>query len=96
VLIFAGIILTGLIYVIYCIQHDAYVSLNENANRLMVILSIIGGVNLLISIMHIKEGTMIEDGVISFNCMNLLCGIMILTITVILFVHTKLQAGEDE
>lgn len=96
VLILAGILLSVLVYVVYCIWHDAYVSLNENANRLMVVFTIIGGVNLLIGIMHIVEGTMIEDGIITFRCINLLCGIMMLMVTGILFAHTKLQKGEDD
>ena len=96
VLILAGILLSILVYVVYCIQHDAYVSLNENANRLMVVFAIIGGVNSLIGIIHIMEGTMIEDGMITFRCMNLLCGIMMLAVTGILFVHTKLQARDED
>ena len=96
VLILAGILLSVLVYVVYCIQHDAYVSLNENANRLMIVFAIIGGVNSLIGIMHIIHGTIIEDGIITFRCINLLCGIMMLVVTGILFAHTKLQAGEDE
>ena len=96
VLILAGILLSVLVYVIYCVRHDAYVSLNENANRLMIVFSIIGIVNTLIGVMHIIEGTMIEEGMVTFRCMNLLCGIMLLFVTGILFAHTKLQAGEEE
>ena len=96
VLIIGGVLLSALVYVVYCIQNDAYVSLTENANRLMLVFTIISGINIFIGIMHIIHGTMIENGVLTFRCINLLCGIMMLIITIVLFIHTKLQLGEDE
>lgn len=96
VLILGGILFSVLVYVVYCIRHDAYVSLNENANRVMIVFTILGGVNTLIGVMHIVEGTMIEDGMLTFRCMNLLCGIMLLAVVGVLFAHTKLQASEED
>ena len=96
VLIMAGILITVLIYAIYCIQHDAYVSLNENANRLMIVFTLLGGINFLIGIMHLIHGTMVKDGILTFHGINLLCGILLLVVAGVLFVHTKLQSGEEE
>jgi len=96
VLIMIGILLTVLVYVIYCIQHDAYVSLNENANRLMIVFTVIGVINTFIGVMHLIHGTMFKDGVFTFHGMNLLCGIFMLVVTVVLFAHTKLQSSEEE
>ena len=96
VLILGGILISMLVCVAYCIWHDAYVSLNENANRLIVMLSVFGGMNLLIGISHIVHGTMIENGVLTYHCMNLLCGIALLIITAILLVHMKRQKADEE
>lgn len=96
VLIMGGMLLSVLVYAVFCIQHDAYVSLNENANRLMLVFTILGGVNSFIGIMHCVHGTMIEDGILTFRSINLLCGILLLAVAVVLFAHTKLQAGEEE
>lgn len=96
VLIFGGILLSVLVYVVYCIFHDAYVSLNENANRLMIVFVVLGVVNILIGIMHILHGTMVENKILTFHCINLLCGILLLAIAVVLFVHTRLQTREEE
>lgn len=96
VLIMMGILLTVLIYAVYCIRHDAYVSLNENANRLMIVFIILGGINTFIGVMHVVHGTMFEDGVFTFHGINLLCGIFLLVVAVVLFAHTKLQAREEE
>lgn len=96
VLIMIGILLSVLVYVIYCIQHDAYVSLNENANRLMIVFVILGGFNTLIGVMHLIHGTMFKDGVFTFHGINLLCGIFLLLVAVVLFAHTKLQTREEE
>jgi len=96
VLIMFGIMLSVLVYAVYCILHDAYVSLNENANRLMIVFIFMGGINLLIGIMHIVHGTMVEEGILTFHGMNLFCGILLLVVAVVLFGHTKLQSGEEE
>lgn len=96
VLILIGILLSVLVYVIYCIQHDAYVSLNENANRLMIVFIVIGVINTFIGVMHLVHGTMFKDGVFTFRGINLLCGIFMLVVTVVLFAHTKLQSHEEE
>ena len=96
VLIMIGILLTVLVYAIYCIQHDAYVSLNENANRLMIVFIALGGFNTFIGVMHVIHGTMFEDGIFTFHGINLLCGIFLLVVAVVLFVHTKLQSREEE
>ena len=91
-----AILLTVLVYVVYCIHHDAYVSLNENANRLMIVFVILGGFNTLIGVMHLIHGTMFKDGVFTFHGINLLCGIFLLLVAVVLFAHTKLQTREEE
>jgi len=96
VLIMMGILLTVLVYAVYCIRHDAYVSLNENANRLMIVFIILGGINTFIGVMHVVHGTMFEDGIFTFHGINLLCGIFLLVVAVVLFAHTKLQAREEE
>ena len=96
VLIMMGILLTVLIYAVYCIQHDAYVSLNENANRLMIVFTVLGGVNTFIGIMHVVHGTMFENGILTFHGINLFCGILLLAVAVVLFAHTKLQSREEE
>ena len=96
VLIMGGVLLSVLVYAIYCIWHDAYVSLNENANRLMIVFVILGGFNTMIGVMHLIHGTMFENGVFTFHGINLLCGIFLLLVAVVLFAHTKLQTREEE
>lgn len=96
VLIMFGILLTALVYAVYCIQHDAYVSLNENANRLMIVFIALGGFNTFIGVTHLIHGTMFENGVFTFHGINLLCGILLLVLAVILFTHTSLQLCEEE
>lgn len=96
VLIFGGILISVLIYVVYCIWHDAYVSLNENANRLLVMFFVLGGVNVSMGVMHMIHGTMIENGVLTFHCLNLLGGIALLVIAGTLAVHMKRQKADEE
>lgn len=95
VLIMMGILFTVLVYAVYCIKHDAYVSLNENANRLMILFTILGGINFFIGVMHLIHGTMVVEGILTFHGINLLCGILLLVVAGTLFAHTKFRSDEE-
>lgn len=82
VLLFFGIILSMAVYVIYCIWKEAYIALNENVKKVNIAFVIIGIVNIFIGVMHCLTGTMIEDGILTFRCINLLCGVFILIVAI--------------
>lgn len=96
VMLFFGIIVSVCVYAVYCIRKEAYISLNESAFRFKVMFSILGVVNIGFGLMACFHGEMIEDGVLTFRCLNLLCGIFLLVIAILLHIHTKLIEKEEE
>lgn len=85
-----GIVLAVSINVVYCVFKDAYFALNEKKNQLMVVFGVIGGLNILLGILSICEGTVVVDGVFTYRGCNMLCGMLFVVIWVALFVK-KLQ-----
>lgn len=75
-----GILFGVFIYASYCIWNEAYFSLNENRGRVFIAFAVIALVNFIIAAVNIMNGTMMKNGVLTFQCMNLLCGIMLVLI----------------
>lgn len=84
------------IYVIYCIWNEGYFALNENRKRLMVAFAVIGVGNLLVSAVNIAEGTMIENGKLTFRSLNLCCGLLLIVVFVTLLLKKVCKDGKDE
>lgn len=84
------------IYVIYCIWNEGYFALNENRKRLMVAFAVIGVANLLVSAVNIAEGTMIENGKLTFRSLNLCCGLLLIVVFVTLLLKKVCKDGKDE
>ena len=96
VLLFLCIIISVSVYAIYCIRKEAYISLNESASRFKIMFSALGVMNIGIGLMAYFHGGMIVDGVLTFRCLNLLCGIFLLVIAIVLHIHMKLIEKEEE
>ncbi|MGN0431976.1 MAG: hypothetical protein ACI4EQ_06420 [Lachnospiraceae bacterium] len=96
VVLFFGILLSTFVYVIYCIWKEAYISLNENVKKVNIAFVIIGIVNIFIGVMHCMQGDMIEDGILTFRCMNLMCGIFILIVAIIIGCVELAKKREDD
>lgn len=43
-----------------------------------------------------NDGEIATDGVLTFRCLNLLCGIFLLAIAIVLHIHMKLIEKEEE
>lgn len=78
------------VYAWYTILNDGYFALNERIPQTIVTFTIIGLANLLIGLNQIMNGDIIVDGVITYNCVNLVSGIfMLITVLVILIKQHK-------
>ncbi len=78
------------VYAWYCILNDGYFALNEKVPQTIIAFALIAVVNFIIGISSLLEGDMIEEGVITFNCLNLVCAIfMLITVLVILIKQHK-------
>lgn len=80
-----------------CIVKDAYLSLKEKPRAVMSMLTVVAVLNLAIGAVNWKNGRVVEDGVLTSNAVNGICGIALLTLLVVYFVNyllAKREAGE--
>lgn len=77
---FIGICLGTLVFAVYCIMNDAYVSLNETTKKTYILFAVVGALNLVVGVRNIMDGTAIENGVLNDNCLNLICGVLFITL----------------
>ncbi|MCR5651393.1 MAG: hypothetical protein K6F86_09465 [Lachnospiraceae bacterium] len=86
-IMFVGI----LVQVTYSIFNDAYLGINTNKKRLMIICIIAGLCNLLGVVGNIKGGTFIVNGVVSDAGTNLLCCILMVVIGIELLIKDSMD-----
>lgn len=91
-----GMMLGCAVYAIYCILNDGYFSMNENMPRVLFVLISLGLVNLILGIHSIIRGDIVEDGMLTIQSMNLLCGlIMLFILTVAAIKHIRSKNEEE-
>ena len=100
------IVLLGvLVHVVYCIWHDAYVSLMEVRSRVYLLLAVLGLLNLILGIRNVAIGTAFTKGKLNLAGMNLFVGALLLIVFAVLFLRsvipergfdTEDEDGEEE
>ena len=91
-----GAILSIMVYAIYCIWNEGYLSLNENPRRIMVAFTVLGVINIVFGMHSIFEKELIENGILTFHCINLVVGTILLVIVSVLALKRALNKKEDE
>ncbi|MBQ9120710.1 MAG: hypothetical protein IJY09_11770 [Lachnospiraceae bacterium] len=89
---FIGIAIGAGVYATYCIWKEGYISLNENYKRVCIVIAIVCIWNFGLGIGSIEDGKLIENGVLTFRSINLICGILSIWILLQLFVKHCLDA----
>ncbi len=98
VIAFGMIIISIMIFCVYCIFKGAYWGMNNNKRNYVIVIGGIGVLNLVISIASIVRGDFIVDGVISGTVVNFLCAVMMIVVlgaAGIKEVRDKRNADED-
>lgn len=70
--LFAGIAVLA----VTAIRRDAYLGLYERPRRIMVLFAVIAAVNLAIGVLHLLEGGVVVNGILTFRVVNLLVGVL--------------------
>lgn len=85
------IVIMGIgVYAWYTILNDGYFALNERVPQTVITFIIIAIANFMIGISAWLDGGMVKNGVITFECLNLVCAIFLLiTVLVILIKQHK-------
>lgn len=80
---FASVMAAFLVFLSYCIWNDAYLTRNEKPVPMIIIFAVVGGINLLLGVLHIVDGTFIENGRVSDCIINLICGIVFVVLALV-------------
>lgn len=95
-----GVCIALTVFAITCIFQDAYMSLYENAKGVIMMLSIVGVLNLVIGSPYlIGKKPLLEDGVISPDCVNLMLGVTFIIVVLAFIgrmVYNNKRLEEDE
>ena len=97
---FAIIFVSIGVFVTVCILKDAYMSLYENVKGVVMMFAMVGLLNIGIGITNIVHGyQMVENGMLSTNCLNLIVGVMFIYVLVVFIariIYNNRQLEEDE
>ena len=91
-----GICLAVLVHVVYCIWHECYFSMNEEPKRVLILFAIISVINVIITVRQGLAGELIENGMLTNQCANLMVAVMFGIIMVALAIKTLLKKREGE
>lgn len=95
-LLLAGIILGVYIYAVYCIWNEGYFSLNENPKRVVVVFALIAILNFCVGYRSYLHGLLIENGMLTVECLNIFCGITILMLLPVMAVKHICKGKEEK
>lgn len=84
------------VYASYCIWHEGYFALNENQGRLLIVFIILGVMNVVLGGMAWREGRCFENGVLTINFSNAVCGVLSLWVSVMVALKWMRDRKEDE
>lgn len=96
IMIFTGIVISGLVLAWYCIMHDAYWGMNNNAAFYTRFIIAVGAINLIGGIADMVRGNMVVDGVLQNSFINFEAGILILAIGVFLLIKKHRDGIEED
>ena len=87
--------LAMLIFAVICIRKEAYLSLYEKPKKVMLLFAGIALFNLAVSAVYLTEGSIVQNGILTFRACNLLVGLMLLIIMAIYALHLCTRRGEE-
>lgn len=82
------------VFVISAIMKDAYEAINDNRNW-PVSIAVIGVANIIIGITNIFNVGIVEDGALSFVCLNFECGILLFVTVLVYKIKQNMDKRED-
>lgn len=91
---FICLCLAMVVFAFVCIRKEAYLSLYEKPGKVMALFAGIAAFNIGIGAVYLMEGSMVENGVLTFRAINPICGMALLIIMGIYALH--LMGGKEE
>lgn len=90
-----GVFLGIAVFAVTAIRNDAYLGLNENKRSFLILGIIVAAANLIIGVCNGLEGNLLKDGQLTFDCLNLMVGILFTVIVAALLIHDRQNKKEE-
>lgn len=84
------------VWVVYCIWNEGYFALNENKGRIMILFVSAAIMNFCVGASALVHGTVIQDGKLTYQSINFLCGLLFIIIFLTMFLKKVYKDGKDE
>lgn len=84
------------VYATYSIWKESYFAINEPPKRSMIIFSVLGLINLSTGIMHIMNGEILVNGILTNDALNLIFGILLVAILLVCLIKYIVTKQEEE
>lgn len=84
-----------LVFAVTCIVKDAYLSLKEKPRYVMTLFAVMSIVNIVLGAVHLCDGDLVENGILTFRCTNLVVGVMTTVVLVVYIVNALLRRQEE-
>ncbi len=92
-----GICLSVGVHVCYCIWNEGYfLPLNNNRKSFFILTVATAILFISFSIQSVQQGTIIVDGVLTGNCMELACAVLFTTVCIVFLIKRIVDKKEDE
>jgi undecaprenyl pyrophosphate phosphatase UppP len=89
-----GVCLAVVVHITYSIKHDCYFSMNEDPKRVKFFIAVLAVINGVIAVFQGLNGELIENGMLTNNCANLIVALVLAAVLVALI--TKKYDDEEE
>ncbi|MDO4276096.1 MAG: hypothetical protein Q4D16_20695 [Eubacteriales bacterium] len=93
---FLGICISVVVYAGYTIWNEGYFSMNENPRKVLVIFAAVAVLNFIGAFRMLSETSVIENGMLMSNSMNLICGLTFIVIFIIVFIKWQVSKREAD
>ncbi len=80
----------------YSIWNDAYVGLNTNIKKFIIIAIVVALINFLSAGIAIYSGSMVENGVLQLPVMNLFVGVIFIVLGIIALIKTAISSKQED
>lgn len=89
-----GVCLAAVVHIVYSIRHDCYISMNEDPKKYKIFIAVLAIINGVAAVFQGLNGELIEDGMLTNNCANLIVALVLAAVLVAM--GTKKCDDEEE
>lgn len=92
---FVCVLISVGVFVVNCILHDAYFTVNQTPKRYLWIIGAVVACQIPATVMHAVEGNFVEDGLLSVNILPPLCMVLFGIVLITLLVKLRRDQAEE-